>query len=256
MQADNSPRSEAENGIVIPISERRTKRRSQFVKTAAATQILNALSYTVNEDDLAVIYGAPGVGKTRTIQQFSEQAGRELNVWVTTVAPSISTVVPLLTAIALTVGVVDNGGGARTLHTNICRRFTSARRAILIIDEAQHLRKAALEELRAIHDATDTAVALVGNDEVYRRLAAHPQLHSRVGVRLRLPRPYELDVRTIVTSRWGTPDEDTLDLLDQISQLPGALRLVTKVMKAAPERTVKGVRAACKMLGVELGGAR
>lgn len=250
-----------ENDNVIPLKSRESRRGGEFVPTNTARRILDSLGYAMREEDLAVIYGEPGVGKTRTIQHFREQLEEQksAHVWVVTISPSISTVVPMLTSIANAVGVVTHESGARRLHDAISAKLASARSAILIVDEAQHLRKPALEELRAIHDSSERAVALVGNEEVYRRLAQHPQLHSRVGVRLKLSRPKEEDVRRYVVTRWAVNgfklDEEAFHLLDQISQLPGAMRLVTKVMKAADkERTAKGVRTACKMLGVDLGG--
>lgn len=250
--------SETTSQNVVPIESYRTKRRATvFVPTHTSKAILDALAYTTNEDDLAVIYGEPGVGKTRTVHHFKSQLEESKNAhaWLTTISPSISTVVPMLTAIAKTVGVVAHESGARNLHDAICQRLATTRRAILIIDESQHLKRPALEELRSLHDTSGCAVALVGNEEVYRRLSQHPQLHSRVGVKLKLARPHETDVHDLVRSRWGSADDETLEMLDQISQLPGALRLVVKVMNASSKsRTTKGVRSACRMLGVDLGG--
>lgn len=250
--------SESETNVV-PINARASKRVGEWVPTNTSRRIIDSLAYTMREEDLAVIYGEPGVGKTRSIDHFRStlEDSKNAHVWVVTIAPSIATVVPMLTAIAEAVGVVTHESGARHLHRAIAARLSASRRAILIVDEAQHLKKPALEELRAIHDASERAVALVGNEEVYRRLAQHPQLHSRVGVRLKLSKPKEEDVRRYVTTRWGHKvDEEAYELIDQVSQLPGALRLVTKVMKNCDkDRSVKGVRTACKMLGVDLGGA-
>lgn len=252
----NQPKpNETDN--VVPL---RTKRKADpFVMTRTSKFILDALAYTLKEDDLAVIFGAPGIGKTRSIEHFRQtiEETKSAHVWMTTIAPSISTVVPMLDAIAQSVGVVAHTSGARNLHLAICERLTARKNAALIVDETQHLRANALEELRSIHDATGCAVVLVGNDQVHKRLAAHPQLFSRVGVRLRLAPPGNEDVAKLVESRWGVVDAETFELLDQIAQLPGALRLVGKVMKFASNtraQNAKGVRAACRMLGVELGG--
>lgn len=242
---------------VIPL---RTRVASDpFVPTRTSRTILGALAYTLENNDLGCIYGAPGIGKTRSIEHFREQLEetKAAHVWMATIAPSISTVVPMLDALAQTVGVVAQTSGARNLHLAICERLATRRRAILIIDETQHLKANALEEIRSLHDATRCAIVLVGNEAVNKRLAAHPQLFSRVGAKVRITAPQQDDVALLVESRWGKVDDETFNLLDQIAQQPGALRLVSKVMKFAKnikQPNAKGVRSACKMLGVDLGG--
>lgn len=253
----NQPKPTDSDNVVPLRSKRRT---DAFVDTLTSKSILNALSYTMREDDLGVIFGAPGIGKTRTIEHFraTVEESKSALTWMTTISPSISTVVPMLDAIAECVGVVAKESGARNLHRAICERLAARRNSILIVDETQHLKANALEELRALHDGTGCAVVLVGNDQVHKRLAAHPQLFSRVGVRLRLSPPNQEDVAKIIAAKWGASVEpEAFDLLDQIAQLPGALRLMGKVMKIATNsrnQNAKGIRSACKMLCVDLGG--
>lgn len=260
MQNTNDADTTGKN--VVAIAGWKPKRRAtEFVPTVSARQILDALAYIMKTNDLGVIYGGPGVGKTRTINHFrdlleEEKAG---HVWVATISPSVSTVVPMLYAIAHALDVVSAGTGARSYHLAIAKRLATAKRSILVIDESQHLVDGALEELRALHDASGAAIALVGNDGVYRRISKFAQIHSRVGVRVKLSRPLHEDVVALVESRWGKVDEDAITLLEQVAMLPGALRLVVKVMDAASGKATgnaKAVRAACKMLGVELGGGR
>ncbi|MDN5924618.1 MAG: ATP-binding protein, partial [Xanthomonadales bacterium] len=149
---------------------------AESVKTPTMLSIMTALAVAREMADIIVVYGAPGVGKTTSAlaylsAQFSqcnavEQRTQPVDAPVGYVAahPAVAGVVPLLKYVcdALGVGGIDRASGAAELHTAIVRRLTG-QRCLLIVDEAQHLSGAALEQLRAIHDAAGVALALMGN---------------------------------------------------------------------------------------------
>lgn len=233
------------------------KPQTPFVETRTARRIQEALAFAKVHGDLACIYGGPGVGKTRSIDDFGTKYS---HVWKVTATPSSSTVVPALEEIAEAVGVTDTGGGARRIGRSIRGRVKGLG-GLLIIDEAQHLKAAALEEIRALHDATQVGLAFVGNVSVFARLsggrqASFAQLYSRIGIRLYLESPTSADVARLAKERWQVTDRDVLELLDHVSQQPGAMRLVVKAlsMAAGTRRaiSVESVRAACTSLGIEV----
>src|ERR1035437_1267786 len=55
-------------------------------------------------------------------------------------------------------------------HDRVSAIMACGTGGLLVIDEAQHLSVAALDQIRSIHDATDLGIALVGNQQVYARL--------------------------------------------------------------------------------------
>lgn len=229
-----------------------------FFRSPSSQKILDTLAYGQMAGDIVCIYGGPGVGKTVSLRQYRDT---NPSVWIATMAPDSAPVVPSLEEVAEAVGIRDAAGGARKIARAI-RRKVEGTRGLLIIDEAQHLSVAALEQMRSIHDATGIGLALVGNEAVYARLtggtrASHfAQLFSRIGSRLFISRPTIGDVRALAAA-WNVKGKAELDLLQQIASKPGALRGVSKVLAYAAmsgggaEITVSALRHAWSNLGAQ-----
>ncbi|MES8361962.1 AAA family ATPase, partial [Cutibacterium acnes] len=167
-----------------------------------------------------------------------------------TMTPAMASVVTALEEIAEAVGAgLSSGGGAAKVHRSICRRVTGTL-GLLVIDEAQHLSVAALDQLRSIHDATGIGIALVGNEAVYARMtggnrAAYlDRLYSRIGRKVRLARATAEDVRVILDA-WGVRETDCRAQLVDIASKPGALRGLTKVLRLAAMYAAAEQRALC-----------
>lgn len=206
----------------------------RFFRSPSAEKIVNTLSYGQMAGDIVCIYGHPGVGKTVTLRHYRQT---NPNVWIATMAPHSSGLVTALEEVAEAVGLRDVSGGARKIARSI-RRKVEGTRGLLIIDEAQHLSVAALEEMRSIHDATGIGVALVGNPDVYARLTGgsrsmqFAQLFSRIGMRVFLARPTVGDVRALAQA-WGVKGKAEIALLREIASEPGALRGASNVLALA-----------------------
>lgn len=198
-----------------------------FYPTQTARELLTALTYAQALGDMALVIGVPGVGKSTTCREYQRKYS---NVWIATAAAHTTGVVPVLREIADSVGTV-HGSGASGLAREIATKVTG-RNGLLIIDEAHHLSTQALDAIRALHDATGVAVALVGSPELLAKLERMPQLFSRLGVRLFRRKVLKGDV-TALLDAWQISGREERRLLTRLADQPGALRSVTKILRLA-----------------------
>ena len=158
---------------------------------------------------------------------------------------------------------------------DICEQFERKRRAVpdptalIIVDEADRLKMAGLEQIRAIFDQGGVGLILIGMPGLEKRLARYPQLYSRVGFVHEFRPLTAEEVRQLLLQSWKPPetilpdqcltDEEALAaiiritggnfrllhrLLTQIARLMeiNALPTVTRaVVEAARETLVIGV---------------
>lgn len=232
-----------------------------YVETPTGSRVIDALAYAQLAGDIAVVYGGAGLGKSQGCAAYQE---RNPCVWIATMTPATASIATALEEIADALRLPDGAGGAARLQRAIVKRLRGTG-GLLVVDEAQHLSVAALDELRSLHDASGIGLALVGNETVYARLtggtrAAYlDRLYSRIGKRVRLARTVKGDVDAIARA-WNVTERDTLVLLADIAGKPGALRGVTKCLRlaallAAADSEALGVRhlrAAWTDLGGEI----
>lgn len=205
--------------------------RPGFVATPTAERILPVLQYAQAAPDISVIVGGAGVGKTTTLKQYHQQTP---NTWLATMTPATAGVTPMLREICIEMGLPEKN--VAELGRAIERKAKGTG-GLIIIDEAQHLSRPALEQLRSIHDRAEIGIVLAGNPSVLGRLegdrkAEFAQLFSRIGMKLVLPKARMGDVAALLAA-WGVVDKDETKLLQTIAGKPGALRGLTKCLALA-----------------------
>ena len=205
-----------------------------WVETPTGKLILSAMKFVQHEGVIAAIYGGAGVGKSMALRRYADTTP---NVWLVTASPSGAALLAALEDIAGALGLKDLPSRPRDVSRAITERLSGVG-GLLVIDEAQHLTLQSLEEIRSIHDATQTGLLLCGNEAVYSRLtggsrkATFAQLFSRIGYRHRLGLPTGEDVAAIL-SAWNVTGAKERECALQIAQLPGGLRGLTHALKSA-----------------------
>lgn len=207
--------------------------RAGWVETPTATEIEQAFVLARSLPSMTVVYGAPGVGKTSTIKHYARTTP---NVWTVTASPAVGSMAAILKLIGI---AVNARGGYRNydLARDITNRITGTR-GLLVIDEFQHLSSAALEQVRAIHDAAEIGIALVGNEAGYAQMTGgtrrldHAQLFSRCAPVLRLYSPKAEDVNAILDA-WRVTGKAVKEFALQIASTAGGLRVLVKMLEQA-----------------------
>lgn len=230
-----------------------------WVETSTTERIESGLRYAQLAQDMVVIYGPAGVSKSQTCRHYRTIAP---GVVMATMTPATSSVTNCMREIAEACGLRDLPTTAAGLQKQIVSKLRASN-GLLIIDEAQHLSVQALDQVRSLHDATLTGVALVGNEMVYSRMTGGSRapyldrLFSRIGKRVSLRLPNDSDIDAFLAA-WKITDGDVRVQMRQIARRPGAIRVLTKVLRlaasfaAAQDRTLcsDDVRAAWRDLGV------
>lgn len=206
-----------------------------FVHTPTAKRIWDTLQYAQLARCITVIYGNPGVGKTKALTQY--QAERPSVVMVR-IKPSQATLVECLYEIALELGLGDLSRRSGPLARAI-RRKLQGTNGLLIIDEADHLEYPVLEELRLLQEETSIGLVLCGNHQVYAKLTGGgsrsldlARLFSRIAKKISILKTTKGDVNAIVDA-WGISGAPERNLIHNLADKPGALRTVDYTLRLA-----------------------
>lgn len=223
-----------------------------FVRTPTAERCQQALTMAQVLPDIVAIVGAAGIGKTESACAYRES---NPNVWMVTANPAASGANTIMTMIAEEMRLVERN--SQKLTRAIGQKVLGAQ-GLIIVDEAQHLGLTALEQLRSIHDAYGVGFAFVGNETVHGLLSGgrhgeHAQLSSRFGYRLAQRRPVAPDIEMLLDA-WAVDDDAQRQFLVKVGGKPGALRVMTKVLRltallgGGEARSLAGLRFAYERL--------
>lgn len=154
------------------------------------------MKYTVaNQEGFAVISGEIGSGKTTLVQKFLAEV--EDSVIVVRINQSLLNAVEFLQTVACGLGIETPKSEKvplqRELRQELARFRDEDLNVLLLVDDAQNLSDAVLEEIRLLSDSENElgstlSVILVGQPELEHRLKQHSlrQLDQRIRLRFKL----------------------------------------------------------------------
>ena len=205
----------------------------RHARLAVTAQIHGALSYAQATGDVVCVHGPSGAGKTTALRHYAQTRGA-----VSYVAMSVAVRTPagMLSRVA---GALGAGGVHRSALAAeaACIAHLQDRNALLIVDEAQHLAPALLDELRCIRDAARCGLALAGDDQLWVSLAGSKrcdQIVGRIGGRIQLAAASAEDVIDLVAAVVGfRPAGAAADRVLEEARRPGGLHALRRVLAKA-----------------------
>lgn len=151
-----------------------------FALTKAAKQVFLAADYAYIHNEITLVYGRAGVGKTMAIQEYMKNHAGIVYVVIRDCDNSINA------ACKRILKALDRRakGTKSDLMDTILEILGDAGR-LLIIDEAQHLSSKAIDNLRSLNDEGNIPMMLVGNPTIYGNVFQEDdldQIYSRIGM--------------------------------------------------------------------------
>ena len=165
----------------------------EYIPTSISERVYQAIRYTQLNKGIAVLYGDAGIGKTKAAQKYVlDYPGSTLYLELSPVTGNLGSFLKLICR-ALH---VSEGRDKLDMVLNIRERLDGTDK-VLIIDEAQHLKYAALEEIRTwaepnkITHSSGIGIAFIGNTEIYNRMLGRQEsMFAQLFTRIRMPREY------------------------------------------------------------------
>lgn len=194
--------AEVENKISLFLEREDDRKRNppqefSFVRTRTAKQVFEICRLAHLDNELGVVTGDPGLGKTVAVKQYAKQ---QKNV-VLIEAHLGYTARTLFQELHKKVGYDGNVANINKLVADVIDKLAGSDR-LIIIDEAEYLPYKALELIRRVHDKAKIGVVLCGLDRLISNIRGkkgeYAQLYSRVGAYRKLEEPTLEDVKKIL----------------------------------------------------------
>ncbi|MDR0578989.1 MAG: AAA family ATPase [Campylobacteraceae bacterium] len=152
-----SPAEKYLNNQSIKKGEAKTN-NTPFVFTRDAKMAFFVMDDAVSIGKMAIVSGAPGSGKTRTLKEYANLRPNAVLIEATIKTRGVE----LFNIIAKKLGV--RAVTSQDVMVRECAEELKRSEKFFIVDEAEHLPYAALELLRRLHDFSGRALILAGTD--------------------------------------------------------------------------------------------
>lgn len=225
------------NFVMTPTSERIIKAFNQARESRGG--VAHVDRNETKERGIALIYGASGVGKTKTAERYLKQAGepRPLGEWPVVLVRCTGSEG---TRDLLHAKILESMQGASFYPERHEKRIDTIRSRVpdgglIIFDEAHLLSSRRLDELRYFPDKCGIAIAFMGNLTGYKELVDKRigQIMSRVGGRrVVVDLPTEGDVDALLDN-WNLRGRPIREIAIMIGVQDGGLHMLSETYRFA-----------------------
>lgn len=157
-------------------------------------EVLFTCFYAHRHNDIALVSGDAGAGKTTALRYYKET---NTGVILVTANACTTTATSVLGLICKQIDRQIPGRKAALMNTLVEQLAGSNR--LIIIDEADHLSLDALQAVRNLNDLAGVGIVLSGNDKIYRQMLSgrrsyeFDQLRTRIIVRKKVYNDYTVE---------------------------------------------------------------
>lgn len=194
-----------------------------------------AFRLALQQKAIMLLDGPPGTGKSTTAAVLSEQAAADDVPCVYVAIPERPSPTELLRVLIEAISGTPGQGSKHDME-NETRALLQDHGGLIVVDEVQNLRRSGLQELRYLHDDSQTNIAmLICGWQADKVIREQSDLNSRVRYRTafqKLRRTEVIDVVRQIDPRLQDTDEDTLLMVDDI-YADGVLRNWNSFAEAA-----------------------
>jgi DNA transposition AAA+ family ATPase len=187
---------------------------SSFVETRTWFQLQQACNTAINEDVIVVVYGKPGVGKSRSLMEYATSKMKS-TLPIQILCSSNVTTRYFVQKLARALGLDDRPPTAK-LEDLIAEKLKRSPRPIFV-DQANYLSEKALGSICYIWDIARAPFVLVGTTDLYNlfntsRLTedVRQQLSSRVAMHYPLAELTTAETTTIIKRALGPDATDEI----------------------------------------------
>lgn len=210
-----------------------------YCETPTGLRYLSGFEQAQSDPSIFIGGGVAGCGKSSALAHYAQHVAPRAVLHVTA-SPAVKKFTAVLDSLLRELNGYGNVSDSYRTVAMIDALLREMKRQyrLIVIDEAQHLEYEALEGLRIFLDDFGIGLAFLGNEKTYKdfsgtgQAARFAQLSSRVGRRMMVLKPEEGDIDAMLAA-WGVKGRREREFMQAVGMLPGALRNVHKVVKAA-----------------------
>ncbi len=206
-----------------------------YFETPTSLRIRSSL-IVAHSGRMTLVGTGPGTGKDMTVNDYKDRAS---HVYCATMMASCARIGSMCQQVQQALKLSVKYGHSVSSASRAIIEHLRDRRALLVINEAQHLDLLSFEEIRAWHDETGVGICLMGNAELLARIESGRQsdgfarLNSRLADKFIRPMPLKEDVVAFCDA-WRIADPAIRHYLERIAleKGSGALRECRMLIEA------------------------
>jgi DNA transposition AAA+ family ATPase len=219
-----------------------------FTETVSWKRLVSAWDTAVAENVIIVVYGKPGVGKSRCLTELSVRRMRTMPISIEC-SPNI-TVRYFVQTIAQAVGVADHHIIPK-MEDLVAEKLKKSPRPI-VVDQANYLNEKSLGTICYLWNKARVPILLVGTHELYNLFHTssltedvRAQLSSRVALHYPLPELSRAELKAILKRALGDDisDEVLADVLNSTGGIYRHVDFIIPQIKKLKQRNAEALKS-------------